>query len=114
MAAWLAVTLINVGLTVMACVAWLAEAGKGGHTILAQTIVTGVRVTLVNVHLAVGPRVTFCAHAGVGVGPIQALGAILAWCAGTLIHVILAQVPAEAFGTLTQELVDLVHAAAIV
>lgn len=114
MAARLAVTLINVGLTVMACVAWLAEAGKSGHTILAQTIVTGVRVTLVNVHLAVGPRVTFCAHAGVGVGPIQALGAVLAWCAGALIHVILAQVPAEAFGTLTQELVDLVHAAAIV
>lgn len=41
---------------------------------------------------------TFCAHAGVGVGPIQALGAILAWCAGTLIHIILAQVPAEACG----------------
>lgn len=98
MAARLAVTLINVGLTVMACVARLAEAGKSGHTILAQTIVTGVRVTLVNVHLAVGPRVTFCAHAGVGVGPIQALGAVLAWCAGALIHVILAQVPAEACG----------------
>lgn len=41
---------------------------------------------------------TFCAHAGVGVGPIQALGAVLAWCAGALIHVILAQVPAEACG----------------
>lgn len=58
MAAWLAVTLIDVGLTVMACVAWLAEAGKGGHTILAGTIVTGVRVTLINVHLAMGPCVT--------------------------------------------------------
>lgn len=54
----MAVTLINVGLTVMACVAWLTEAGKGGHTILAGTIVTGVRVTLINVHLTVGPRVT--------------------------------------------------------
>lgn len=58
MAAWLAVALINVGLTVMACVTWLAQASKGGHTILAGTIVTGVRVTLVNVHLAVGPHVT--------------------------------------------------------
>lgn len=82
--------LINVGLTVMARVAWLAQAGKGGHTVLADTVVTGVRVTLVNVHLAVGPRVTFCAHAGVGVGPVQALGTILAWCAGTLVHIILA------------------------
>lgn len=58
MAARLAVALINVGLTVMACVAWLAQAGKGGHTILAGTIVTGVRVALVNVHLTVRPRVT--------------------------------------------------------
>lgn len=58
MAARLAMALINVGLTVMACVAWLAEAGKGGHTILAGTIVTGVRVTFVNVHLAVCSRVT--------------------------------------------------------
>lgn len=41
---------------------------------------------------------TFCAHAGVGVGPVQALGTILAWCAGALIHIILAQVPAEACG----------------
>lgn len=57
-AAWLAVALINVGLTVMARVAWLAEAGKGGHTILAGTIVTGVRVTFIDVHLTVGPRVT--------------------------------------------------------
>lgn len=97
----MAVALIDVGLTVMACVAWLAQAGKGGHTILTETIVTGVRVTLVNVHFAVGPRVTFCTHAGIGVGPIQALGAILAWCAGTLIHIILAQVPVEAFGALT-------------
>lgn len=54
----MAVALINVGLTVMACVAWLAQAGKGGHTILAGTIVTGVRVALVNVHLTVRPRVT--------------------------------------------------------
>lgn len=114
MAARLAMALINVGLTVMACVAWLAEAGKGGHTILAGTIVTGVRVTFINVHLAVCSRVTFCAHTGVGVGPIQALGAIFARCAGTLIHIILTQVPAEAFGALTQELVDLVHAVAIV
>lgn len=59
MAAWLAVALINVGLTVMACVAWLAEAGKGGHTILAETIVTGVRVTFIDVYLAVGPCVTW-------------------------------------------------------
>lgn len=58
MAARLAVALINVGFTVMACVAWLAQAGKGGHTILAGTIVTGVRVALVNVHLTVRPRVT--------------------------------------------------------
>lgn len=39
---------------------------------------------------------TFCAHAGVGVGPIQALGAILAGCARTLVHIILAQAPSEA------------------
>lgn len=57
-AAWLAVALIDVGLTVMACVAWLAEAGEGGHTILAGAIVAGVRVTFIDVHLAVGPRVT--------------------------------------------------------
>lgn len=82
MAARLAVALIDVGLTVMACVAWLAQAGKGGHTILTGTIVAGVRVTLVNVHFAVGPCVTFCTHAGIGVGPIQALGTVLAWCAG--------------------------------
>lgn len=50
---------VNVGFTVMACVARLAEAGKGGHAILAGTIVAGVRVTLINVHLAVGPCVTF-------------------------------------------------------
>lgn len=54
----MAVALIDVGLTVMACVAWLAQAGKGGHTILTGTIVAGVRVTLVNVHFAVGPCVT--------------------------------------------------------
>lgn len=57
-AAWLAVALIDVGLTVMARVAWLAEAGEGGHTILAGAIVAGVRVTFIDVHLAVGPRVT--------------------------------------------------------
>lgn len=44
----------------------------------------------------VGHPRTFCAHAGVGVGPIQALGAILAGRACTLIYVILAQVPGEA------------------
>lgn len=58
-AARLAVAFINVGFTVMACVARLAEAGKGGHAILAGTIVAGVGVTLINVHLAVGPCVTW-------------------------------------------------------
>lgn len=43
------------------------------------------------------PR-TFCAHAGVGVGPVQALSTVLAGCARTLVHVILAQVPGEACG----------------
>lgn len=47
--------------------------------------------------LCPGPRPrTFCAHAGVGVGPVQALSAVLAGCACTLVHVILAQVPGEA------------------
>lgn len=58
MAARLAIAFIDVGLTVMARVAWLAEAGKGCHTILAGTIVTGIRVTFVDVHLTVCPRVT--------------------------------------------------------
>ena len=49
--------------------------------------------------LCPGPRPrTFCAHAGVGVGPVQALSAVLAGCACTLVHVILAQVPGEACG----------------
>ena len=47
--------------------------------------------------LCPGPRPrTFCAHAGVGVGPVQALSTVLAGCACTLVHVILAQVPGEA------------------
>lgn len=81
--------LINVALTVVARVARLAQAGEGGHPILAHPVVAGVGVTFINVHLAVEARVAFCAHAAVGVGPIQALGTVLTGRARTLIHVIL-------------------------
>lgn len=72
MAAGLAMALIDVGLTVVACVAWLAEAGEGGNTVLTGAIMTGVRVTLVNVHLTVGPCVTWIrgGKAQEGLGPV--------------------------------------------
>lgn len=143
-AAGLAVALVNIALAVVACVARPAQAGEGGHPVLAHPVVARVGVTLVDVHLAVRPRVacragpgasgrllpesrqpdlalsspqrgglerasphgmppptgphTFCAHTGVCVGPVQALGAILAGCAGTLVHVILTQMPGETCG----------------
>lgn len=89
-AAGLAMALVDVGLAVMASVARPAQAGEGGHPILAGPIVAGVGVTLVDVHFTVGPCIAFCAHTAVGVGPVKALGTILARRAGTLIHIILA------------------------
>lgn len=104
---------VDVGLAVVASVARPAQAGKGGYPILAGPVVAGVGVALIDVHLTVGPRVAFCAHTAVGIGSVQALGAILARCAGTLVHIVLAQVSCEARGALAVKFIDLVHTAAI-
>lgn len=56
-AAGLAVALVDVGLAVVARVAWLAQAGEGGHPVTAGPVVAGVGVALVDVHLTVGPSV---------------------------------------------------------
>lgn len=51
--------LIDVGLAVVARVAGPAQAGEGGHAILAGPVVAGVRIALVDIHLTVGPCVAY-------------------------------------------------------
>lgn len=60
------------------------------------------------------PCVSFSAFTCVLVGPICALGAIFAGCAGTLVYVYLAQGSGEACGALAEEIVDLVDTFAVV
>lgn len=57
--AGLAETLIDVGLTQAASVAWTAVAGKGGQAVLTRAVVTGVRVALVDVSLTVLTRIAY-------------------------------------------------------
>lgn len=51
--AGLALALIDVDVTAVACVTRLAEAGEGGNAVLACAIVAWVRVTLINVNFTV-------------------------------------------------------------
>lgn len=56
--AGLAETLVDVGLTQAAGVAWTAVAGEGGQAVLTGAVMAGVRVALVDISLAVLTRVT--------------------------------------------------------
>lgn len=73
-----------------------------------------VRVALVFVDFAVSTSKSFCALAGVGVGAVYALSPVLARRAGTLVDVVLTQVPVKACGALAVELVDLIDAVPVV
>lgn len=106
--------LINVSVTQPPGKARSTLAGESGDTINAGSIVAGVWEAVIYVSVAVCPSKTFSTLAGVGVWPIQTLGAILAWCTGTFIYIVLTLGPIETCRAFTVKLVDFIDAFAIV
>lgn len=109
-----ALTFINFGVTQPPVISGFAQAGERGNAINAGTIVAGVRMTVVYVSLAVLSRKTFSTLAGVGVRPIYTLGAILAWCTGTFVYIVLTLRSVKTCRAFTVKLVDFIDAFAIV
>lgn len=112
--AWLAQTLVDVGLTQAAGVARTAVAREGGQPVFTGAVVAGIRVALIDVYLTMLPCISFCTFAGVFVGTVGAFGSVFAGCTGTLINVHLTQITRKTFGALAVKGVDLVNAFAIV
>lgn len=82
-----AVTLIELVLTAIACITSITVTGVTGNAIHTSTVVAWVRLTVVDVILTERPFVTFSAAALEPVGPVVAFCSILARCAGALIYV---------------------------
>lgn len=82
-----AVALIELVLTAIACVASVAVTGVAGNAIYASTMVAWVRLTVVDITLAECPFITFSTAALEPIGPVVAFRSILAGRAGALIYV---------------------------
>lgn len=82
-----AVALIELVLTAIACVASITVTGVAGNTVNACTMVAWVGLTIVDITLAECPFITFSTAALKPIGPVVALCSILAGSAGALIYV---------------------------
>lgn len=83
----IAVALIELILTAIACVSRITVTGVAGDAIYAGTMVARVRLTVVNIALTERPFITFSTAALKSIGPVVAFCSILAGCAGALIYV---------------------------
>lgn len=82
-----AVALIELVLTAIACVASITVTGVAGNAIYAGTMVAWVRLTVVDITLTECAFITFSTAALEPIGPVVAFCSILAGCAGALIYV---------------------------
>lgn len=82
-----AVALVELVLTAVACVASITVTGVAGNAIYASTVVAWVRLTVVDITLAECPFITFSTAALESIRPVVAFCSILAGCAGALIYV---------------------------
>lgn len=82
-----AVALIELVLTAIACITSVAVTGVAGYAIYASTMVAWVGLTVVDIALTECPFITFSTAALEPIGAVVALCSILAGCAGALIYV---------------------------
>lgn len=82
-----AVALIELILTAIACVSRITITGVASDAIDASTMVAWVWLTVVGVALTECPLITFSTAALKPIGPVVAFCSILAGCASALIYV---------------------------
>lgn len=82
-----AVALVELVLTAIACVASITVTGVAGNTVNACTMVAWVGLTVVDITLTECPFITFSTAALKPIGPVVALCSILAGSAGAFIYV---------------------------
>lgn len=92
----IAVALIDLVLTAVPSVTSHTCTGEAGNAIYTSAMVARIWRAVINVFFTQSPFKTFCTTAFISIGPVHALGTILAWCAGTLINVYLAHRTREA------------------